>query len=131
MSDYSTFAVPKPTKRQKAPKPRKRTYTRPDPVDDTLRRAVLVRDRVCFLVSLDELHVCYGKDDRPHPSTDLSKLEVDHVWLDGAHMGDRAPSDLHHLVAMCCKGNTRVGPSREVREAERAYLRSLYPDAHD
>jgi hypothetical protein len=131
MSDYSTLAIPKPLKRPKKPHARKPARARADKVSGTLRLEVLRRDGVCFLRTLYDDHVCFGKDDRQHASTDLDKLELDHFWLDGARMGDRAPSDLAHLVAMCCWGNTRRNPPREVRMAEREYSRRLYPDAHD
>jgi hypothetical protein len=131
VSDYSSFAVPKPVKRVKAQKRRKPLGARADRVDDSLRVEVLKRDGVCFLRTLYEDHVCFDKFDEQHASTDLDKLEVDHFWLDGAHMGDRAPSDLAHLVAMCHWANVIHKPTREERAAERDYSRRLYPDAHD
>lgn len=76
---------------------------------------------MCFLARLSTTHVCHDQWGRWHASTDLDKLTVDHVHDDGGMMGKRAPSDPQHLVAMCAIGNVG-GPSRGVRQAERAYL---------
>ena len=46
---------------------------------------------------------------------------VDHV-KDGPMMGKRAPSDEHHLVAMCSFHNVEHPPSKELRAFERYYL---------
>src|SRR5437660_1296674 len=94
-------------------------------VTPELHAAVLRRDGSCFLARLSPLHVCHDQWGGTHDSGDLDKLTVDHVHMDGAHMGKRAPSDLQHLVAMCHEMNIQ-GPSKAVREAERAYLNDLY-----
>jgi hypothetical protein len=92
---------------------------------------VLKRDGVCFLRRLYEDHVCFNKHSREHSPYDLDELTLDHFWLEGARTGDRAPSDMAHLVAMCHWGNVIHQPTREERAAEREYSRRLYPDAHD
>ena len=88
-----------------------------------VRDYVLRRDRCCFLYRLDDTHVCYDQWGNVHKPNNLSLLTVDHV-KDGLMMGLRAPSDAAHLVAMCHRGNVAV-PSREVRAAEREYLRKV------
>lgn len=101
---------------------------RRDTVTPDLHEAVLRRDRVCFLHRLDANHVCRDRWGTAHRHDDAYRLTVDHVHLiAGGVKGKRAPSDLAHLVAMCWAGNVGA-PSREVRQAERAYLRGLYPD---
>lgn len=113
MSEYSEgFAVPKPTKRIKEKRQGLRSRAQKDPVSPLLRDMVLQRDGVCFLARLNPEHVCNGR------------LTVDHV-PDESAMGRRAPSTADHLVAICLAANIE-GPSHEVREAQRVYLRSLY-----
>jgi hypothetical protein len=91
-----------------------------DPVTSELREYVLRRDRMCFLFRLDPEHVCRDQWGVPHSPYLLAVLQLDHV-KDAPRMGVRAPSDARHLVAMCGSGNVGV-PSKEVRQAERAYL---------
>lgn len=58
----------------------------------------------------------------------LMKLELDHVpEVNQTAMGDRAPSDPAHLVAIC-PYHHRGGwaTSKHGRDRERAYLTSLY-----
>jgi len=50
------------------------------------------------------------------------KQEVDHV-KDQPMMGKRAPDDAEHLVAMCQEHNTWHPPRKELRQAERDYLK--------
>jgi len=50
------------------------------------------------------------------------KQEVDHV-KDQPRMGKRAPDDREHLVAMCQNHNTWHPPRKELRQAEREYLK--------
>lgn len=98
------------------------------PVSAELHERVLRRDKYCFMVRVDPEHRCRDGWGTPHPCNDLSRMTVDHVHLHaGGTRGKRAPDDEQHLVAMCAEANIR-GPSRIVREAEREYLRSLYPD---
>lgn len=52
------------------------------------------------------------------------KQEVDHV-KDQPMMGRRAPDDAHHLVAMCQEHNTWHPPRKELRQAEREYLKHV------
>lgn len=68
---------------------------------------------ICLVPMLDP--------DNPHPCK--GKQEVDHV-KDNLMMGRRAPDDEYHLVAMCQNHNTWYPPRKELRQAERAYLRS-------
>ncbi|HEV8177636.1 MAG TPA: hypothetical protein VGP44_08115 [Gemmatimonadales bacterium] len=94
-----------------------------DPVTPELREAVLRRDGACFLRRLNPAHGCKDQWGKPHSSYDIWRLSLDHV-KDAPRIGKRAASDARHLVAMCHAGNVGV-PSREVREAEREYLRSV------
>lgn len=98
---------------------------RDDAVTPLLRHQVFARDKVCILRKMDPRHQCKDAWGFPHAAGDVSRLTLDHVHLDGGHMGQRAPSDLRHLVAMCAYSNIQ-GPSREEREFERQYLRRLY-----
>lgn len=96
-------------------------------VSQDLHEKVLRRDGQCFYKCLDDEHICKDTWGQIHPSTDLRRLTVDHVWLiPGGIRGKRAPDDEQHLVAMCARMNVE-GPSREVRDAERDYLLGLYP----
>lgn len=92
-----------------------------DPVTAEVRWAVMHRDHECFLHRLDPDHVCRDRWGNVHPPTATRSLTVEHV-KDDLRMGVRAPSNIGHLVAMCHAGNVGV-PSRETREAMRAYLR--------
>lgn len=98
---------------------------RRDAVTAKVRREVLDRDGICFGARIDPRHICADQWGLSHLSTRQDLLTVDHVKEAGM-MGRRAPSDPAHLVAMCWWLNTRP-PSKEVREAERSYLASLYP----
>jgi hypothetical protein len=95
-------------------------------VTPELRRLVLIRDKMCFLYKRDRHHICKDQWGRSHAPTNLNLLTLDHV-KDDLMMGVRAPSDPTHLVAMCYAGNVGV-PSKEVRQNERDYLHSLYPE---
>jgi hypothetical protein len=91
-------------------------------VNRRLREAVLERDRYCFGLRVDPSHACRDQFGRLHPAGDLSRLTVDHVHPHaGGTKGKRAPDSMRTLVAMCWGMNVGV-PSREVRQAERAYL---------
>ena len=98
-------------------------------VSRELHDKVLLRDGRCFMSRPDvvgsPVHQCADQWGTQHPSTELNKLSVDHVHMGLAMMGKRAPDDERHLVAMCHNSNI-AGPSRAVREAERAYLAGLY-----
>jgi len=96
-------------------------------VSPELHSAVLVRDQYCFLRRLDATHQCRDAWGVRHASDDLNKLTVDHVWpIAGGVRGKRAPDREDCLVALCADANIR-GPSRLVRQAQREYLRRLYP----
>lgn len=97
-----------------------------DPVSPELHAAVLARDGYCFMRRLDKEHICRDSFGNAHAASDRTLLTVDHVHLYGAQMGKRAPSTERNLVAMCAASNV-AGPSREVRQAQREYLRGLYP----
>lgn len=95
---------------------------RPSPVPYAERAAVYDRDRVCFLFRMDPDHECRDQWGQPHAPDDTVKMTVDHVkdapgWMPRKH--DRA-----HMVQMCWAGNVAV-PSKEVRAAEREYLRAV------
>ena len=97
---------------------------RKDAVTPEVRALVLLRDSKCFCFRLDPLHECRDKWGFPHSPYEFGALTVDHVHGGYGMMGRRAPSDPAHLVAMCWQGNVGV-PSKEVRQAERAYLASV------
>lgn len=96
---------------------------KPDPVTGAVRWAVMRRDGQCVLSRLDPTHECRDRWGTPHPPTATRSLTVEHV-KDELRMGQRAPSDLGHLVAMCYAGNVGV-PSKEQRAAIREYLRTV------
>jgi len=96
-----------------------------DRVTPAVHAAVLSRDGTCFLYRLDRDHVCKNQWGVVHPPDDHRWLTLDHV-KDKARMGKRAASDSAHLVAMCWAGNVG-GPSKAVRQAERAYLGLAVP----
>jgi hypothetical protein len=94
-------------------------------VTPELHEYILKRDKCCILYRMDRRHICRDRWNTSHSPYDTSRLTLDHV-KDNLMMGLRAPSDPHHLVAMCFSGNVGV-PSKEVREAERAYLAQVEP----
>ena len=100
---------------------------RKNPVTPEVRARVLQRDEVCFLWRLTPEHSCRDAWGEPHHYSDTGRLTLDHVKRH-ARMGLRAPSRPEFMVAMCASANVGV-PSKAVREAERGYLRDLYPDA--
>jgi hypothetical protein len=95
-------------------------------VTPELREAILLRDRMCFMVRLDPSHVCYDAFGREHLPTDLRLLTLEHV-KDQPRMGRRAPSDERHIVALCYRANVGV-PSKVTRQAMRAYLAAVGDD---
>ena len=108
-------------------------------VSRELRDHVIERDAVaCWYWSEDRVHhdVTFRKWRASHrvvcivplidpynPHQCGGKQEVDHV-KDQPRMGKRAPDDEFHLVAMCQNHNTWSPPRRELRWAEREYLKS-------
>ncbi len=88
-------------------------------VTPELRRAILLRDRRCFLAD-DEGHICRDLWGTPHAPDDLDRLTLEHV-KDDLMAGRRAPSDERHLLALDGWANFHV-PSKAVRERMRAYL---------
>ena len=97
----------------------------PQTVPSVERAAVYVRDRVCFLYRMDNDHVCRDQWGNPHAPDDLLRMTVDHVSpYPGGQKGKRPPHSREHMVLMCWSGNVG-GPSRAVREAERAYLATV------
>lgn len=107
-----------------------------DTVTPEVARIVFERDRECFLHKLDPTHACRDAFGHAHSSFDVSRLTLDHV-REKPRIGEltshfaakrgakRAPSDPAHLVAMCALGNVGC-PSRDVRDAERAYLAAIH-----
>ncbi len=96
-----------------------------DQVSPETHAFVMLRDGRCFLDRMHgAAHCCRDRWGVGHFPNELEKLTLDHVHLDGATMGKRAPSDAGHLVAMCWAGNVKP-PSHAEREAERAYLAEL------
>ena len=103
-----------------------------------LRNKVIERDTFwCWMLSEDRMHhgVSFRKWLASHPvicvvpvldATNPYKCggrqEVDHV-KDQPMMGKRAPDDEFHLVAMCQEHNTWHPPRKELRQAERRYLK--------
>ena len=67
---------------------------------------------ICIVRTIDPLN----------PTRCGGKQEVDHV-KDQPMMGKRAPDDAAHLVAMCQEHNTWHPPRKELRQAERRYLK--------
>lgn len=98
-------------------------------VSPELHAKVLRRDGQCFLSrpEFGFIHQCADQWGYPHPATDLGKMTVDHVHAGYGMLGKRAPDSERWLVAMCANSNI-AGPSRAVRQAEREYLSSLYPE---
>jgi hypothetical protein len=94
---------------------------RRDAVTTDLHAEILLRDRECVLAKLYSDHVCRDQWGLPHRSDDLGRLTLEHVHDGYGLMGRRAPSDRHHLVAMCGGANVGV-PSKAERAAIRAYL---------
>ena len=97
--------------------------TRGNKVSPTVREAVLLRDRVCFLYRINKAHKCFDTYGNPHAPDDTNRLSLDHV-KDEAMLGKKARSDVEHLVALCGAANVK-GVSRESRQLQRAYLRRV------
>jgi hypothetical protein len=101
-----------------------------DQVSPETRRFVLARDGRCFLDRMHgSAHCCRDRFGVVHFPTELDKLTLDHVHLDGPVLGKRAKSDAAHLVAMCWWGNDKP-PSHDERVAERDYLAALAQHEH-
>lgn len=92
-----------------------------DKVTPELHAYIMRRDKQCVAALLDPAHECRTRFGRPHLPTAVSLLTLDHVH-DAATMGDRAKSDIWHLVAMCGWGNNEGWASAH-REEERRYLK--------
>jgi hypothetical protein len=100
-------------------------HHRPEPVPYSERAAVYARDKVCFLYRLDSEHICRDPWGSPHGPRDLSKMTVDHVAPFPGGMRGKRPEHLRQfMVTMCWAGNVGA-PSKDVRQAERAYLALL------
>ena len=96
-----------------------------DPVTPETRDAVLRRDGVCVLALYEPEHICRNRWGREHAPTDVSELTVEHV-KDFLAMGQRAPSDPEHLVALDFAANFRP-PTKAQRAIFRAHLSKFYP----
>ena len=92
-----------------------------DRVTPEVREAVLRRDGQCLLAKMDDRHICRDTWGQPHLSTRTHLLSLEHVQDGYGRMGQRAPSDMSHLVALCHWANVNV-PSKEQRAAFREYL---------
>lgn len=89
-----------------------------DPVTAEVRIAVLRRDAGCVAPRLGAAyHECAGP------------LTLDHV-KDQPRMGQRAPSDMAHLVTICRYHHIDTGWATSHRPELREYLRSV-EGAHD
>jgi hypothetical protein len=97
-----------------------RSKAQRDPVSSEARAAVLRRDRECIAARLGFLHECRDAFGTPHAPNATGSLTVEHV-KDGLAMGQRAPSDPAHMVALCYSRNVAV-PSKAMRVAFREYL---------
>jgi hypothetical protein len=72
----------------------------------------------------------FGNHLEPGSYHALASLQLDHVKDAGKQaMGERAPSDEYHLIAICPRHHLYDGwaTSRRGRGMERAYLMSLRP----
>ena len=100
----------------------------PTSIPTVERAAVIVRDRVCFLTRLGP-HECRDRWGTPHAPDDYARMTCDHVsrWV-GGQKGKRPEHKACFMVLMCWASNVAV-PSKDVRAAERSYLRDLYPEA--
>jgi hypothetical protein len=96
-----------------------------DPVTRETRDAVLRRDGICVLALYEREHICRNRWGREHAPTDVAELTVEHVKNHSA-MGQRAPSDPEHLVALDFAANLRP-PTKAQRAIFRAHLSKFYP----
>ncbi len=101
---------------------------RPYALPKGLRWAVFIRDGGCVLAKLEPGHECRDVWGQKHAPNDTDRLTLEHVKTDLA-MGQRAPSDLEHLVALCGLANFEV-PSKAQRALFREYLRTVNADPH-
>lgn len=101
--------------------PLRRTRRR-DPVTPELRAAVFARDGACVLSKRNRMHVCHDQWGRWHASNDVGRLSLEHVKSQ-LRAGQRAESDMAHLVALCHGANVAV-PSKDERAWMREYLES-------
>lgn len=109
--------VPKPTR-----PPKRRGHA--DPVTPEVRAAVLARDGGCVASLLDPLgHVCRDAFGWPHHPARVEAMTLDHVQEGYGRMGQRAPSDTGHLVALCWNAHLG-GWATANRPALRAYIAS-------
>lgn len=97
-----------------------------DPVTHVVHDAVLRRDKECVAAKLGFLHVCRDRWGVPHAPYALPVLTVEHVHEGYGMAGERAKSDVAHLVTLCAGLNLRP-PSRDMRTAFRAYLAEVNP----
>jgi hypothetical protein len=121
LTQESGVFYPKP---EKAPK---RRSGHKDPVPRWVRDEVLHRDGRCFMERIDRTHVCRDQWGTAHSSRDVQRLTLEHVKKE-LRFGVRAGSSKETMVALCHAENLRP-PSKETREAMRAYLATLYPAA--
>jgi hypothetical protein len=92
------------------------------PYPSVLHDYILRRDKECVAAKLGFVHECRSTFGVPHAPFALPLLTVEEIKDDDKHaMGQKAPRDAKHGVALCGLMNTRP-PSREMRQAFRAYL---------
>jgi hypothetical protein len=104
-----------------------RAKRRPKPkMTPTLHEYVRRRDGVCVAFAFSHKHICANQWGVSHSPTNLAMLTLDHIWPDGQAKGLKPTNDKHNLVAMCWKANV-AGPSHELREFEREWLRRVEP----
>jgi len=94
-----------------------------------LRLQVIFRDGWCVAETLDpQAGPCRDKWGELLPNNPWPDVwEVDHVKAEPM-MGRKAPSDMAHLVTLC-HFHHQGGWATSHRDAERDYLRTLYPES--
>ena len=97
---------------------------------EALREFVFRRDRACLGWRFDPSHECRDQWGMPHRPDDRSKLTLGHVPMVHS-ITDPRRDDEAHCVAECWSTNAGVHPSAELREFERGWLHSEYPDHVD
>lgn len=110
------------------PKPEKAKKSRPrrgSPQYERAKAETLALDRKCFMIRLNPYHLCHDQFGNEHEATDLRQLTVEHVKKE-LRLGLRADDKPEFMVALCWAENLRP-PTKETREAMRAYLAMHYP----
>lgn len=83
---------------------------------------ILRRDKECVAYKLGFKHECRTTYGVPHAPYALPLLTIEEIKDNDKHaMGQKAPRDKYHAVALCGLLNTRP-PSHEMRQAFREYI---------